>query len=75
MNLANGPALPTASDPRLHRFTLPCPPTWMEVSSVHTLWIGLHWSWMMSRQMEPSLYTAGRGVKREEGWGASKRTQ
>ena len=31
---------------------------WMLVSSVDTLWIGLHWSWMMSMHSVPSEYTA-----------------
>ena len=31
---------------------------WMEVRIVETLWQGDHWSWMMSRQMLPSLRQA-----------------
>ena len=34
----------------------------MLVSSVDTLWIGLHWSCMMSMHSVPSEYTAHRGV-------------
>ena len=32
---------------------------WMDVNSVHTLWIGDHASWMMSMQSVPSVYTFG----------------
>ena len=34
----------------------------MLVSSVDTLWMGLHWSWMMSMHSVPSEYTAHQGA-------------